>query len=110
MSERIATKCPACHNSTLVIGGGNWLVCSLIGCPDPTRINSVGDRADSHFDDLQTLRDERDRLRANLINCSERLAAYYGDNYPAVVDARAALMPAGGGKNDETSINNSRER
>ena len=41
------------------------------------------------------LRDERDRLRANLINCSERLAAYYGDNYPAVVDARAALTPAG---------------
>ena len=47
--------------------------------------------------DYETLRDERDRLRANLINCSERLAAYYGDNYPAVVDARAALTPAGGG-------------
>jgi len=46
------------------------------------------------------LRDERDRLRANLINCSERLAAYYGDNYPAVVDARAALTPAGEGRNE----------
>lgn len=45
--------------------------------------------------ELETLRDERDRLRANLINCSERLAAYYGDNYPAVVDARAALTPGG---------------
>ena len=45
--------------------------------------------------DVKVLRDERDRLRANLINCSERLAAYYGDNYPAVVDARAALTPAG---------------
>ena len=45
--------------------------------------------------DVKVLRDERDRLRANLINCSERLAAYYGDNYPAVVDARAALTPGG---------------
>ena len=55
---------------------------------------------DKQFDELQTLRDERDRLRANLINCSERLAAYYGDNYPAVVDARAALTPAGGGQDE----------
>ena len=46
--------------------------------------------------ELLELRDERDRLRANLINCSERLAAYYGDNYPAVVDAKAALTPQGG--------------
>ena len=36
---RIATKCPACGSSTLVIGSGDWLVCSLIGCPDPTLIN-----------------------------------------------------------------------
>ena len=50
--------------------------------------------------DLEALQRERDRLRANLINCSERLAAYYGDNYPAVVDARAALTPAGEGRNE----------
>ena len=100
MSERIATKCPACHSSTLMIGDGNWLVCSLIGCPDPTRINSVGDRADSHFDDLQTIRDERDQLRANLVNCVARLEAYYGEDYPAVRDAKAALTPAGGGQDE----------
>ena len=51
--------------------------------------------------ELLELRDERDRLRANLINCSERLAAYYGDNYPAVVDAKAALTPAGGGQDGQ---------
>ena len=42
--------------------------------------------------------DERDRLRANLVNCVARLEAYYGEDYPAVRDAKAALTPAGGGK------------
>jgi hypothetical protein len=44
--------------------------------------------------------DERDRLRANLVNCVARLEAYYGEDYPAVRDAKAALTPAGGGKNE----------
>ena len=95
---RIATRCPACHNSTLMIGDGNWLVCSLIGCPDPTRINSVGNRADSHFDDMQAIRDECDRLRGAL----ERIARYgkdgicpYGCDTPDL--ARTALTPAAQG-------------
>ena len=44
--------------------------------------------------------DERDRLRANLVNCVARLEAYYGEDYPAVRDAKAALTPAGGGKDE----------
>lgn len=118
MSERIATRCPACHNSTLVIGGGNWLACSLIGCPDPTRINSVGDRADSHFDDLQTLRDERDRLARAIVWAlgytdfrarEQGEGAYWwrtelrlrakltGEQIDAIL---AALTPAGGGQDE----------
>ena len=48
MSERINTPCPACGNSTLIVGGGGWLVCGLItggdgkgGCPDPTMADRV---------------------------------------------------------------------
>lgn len=37
------------------------------------------------------LRDEVARLRANLINCAARLEAYYGEDYPAVRDAKNAL-------------------
>jgi len=54
--------------------------------------------------ELQALRDERDRLRANLVNCVARLEAYYGEDYPAVRDAKAALTPAGGGKDGLSSI------
>ena len=38
---------------------------------------------------------ERDELRANLVNCVARLEAYYGEDYPAVRDAKASLKPAG---------------
>ena len=118
MSERIATRCPACHSSTLVIGDGNWLVCSLIGCPDPTRINSVGDRADSHFNDLQTLRDERDRLRGaleeiagNLAGSPKRKLMLADDDFWATPGehtlrqwlAQAALTPAAGGTRHGTN-------
>lgn len=41
--------------------------------------------------EVEQLRDEVARLRANLINCVARLAAYYGENYPAVREAKAAL-------------------
>ena len=40
---------------------------------------------------LTELIDENKRLRANLINCAARLEAYYGEDYPAVRDAKAAL-------------------
>ena len=36
-------------------------------------------------------------VNTTLCGRTERLAAYYGDNYPAVVDARAALPPGAGG-------------
>ena len=98
MSERIATKCPACHSSTLVIGGGNWLVCSLIGCPDPTRINSVGDRADNHFSDVQALRDERDRLRDELDVYRQAVQYVFEaiNKFDDIQRKKAALTPAGG--------------
>lgn len=41
----------------------------------------------------QALRAENARLRSNLVNCVARLEAYYGEDYPAVRDAKAALQP-----------------
>ena len=49
-----------------------------------------------HQQQVEALQRERDRLRANLVNCVARLEAYYGEDYPAVRDAKAALTPAGG--------------
>ena len=37
------------------------------------------------------LREQNRVLRANLVNCVARLEAYYGEDYPAVRDAKAAL-------------------
>ena len=51
--------------------------------------------------DYDVLRDERDRLRSNLVNCVARLEAYYGEDYPAVRDAKAVLTPAGGGQDGQ---------
>jgi len=48
------------------------------------------------MDSVQALRDEVARLRSNLVNCVARLEAYYGPDYPAVRDAKAALTPQGG--------------
>jgi len=56
----------------------------------PDEMNKLGN-------EIVTIRDERDRLRANLVNCVARLEAYYGEDYPAVRDAKAALTPAGSG-------------
>ena len=37
------------------------------------------------------LREQNRVLRSNLVNCVARLEAYYGEDYPAVRDAKAAL-------------------
>ena len=37
------------------------------------------------------LREQNRVLRANLVNCAARLEACYGEDYPAVRDAKAAL-------------------
>ena len=37
------------------------------------------------------LREQNRVLRSNLVNCAARLEAYYGEDYPAVRDAKAAL-------------------
>lgn len=42
-------------------------------------------------DDLKELREQNRVLRSNLVNCVARLEAYYGEDYPAVRDAKAAL-------------------
>ena len=39
--ERIRTPCPACGLSTLFVSDSGHLCCSLLGCPDPTRINNL---------------------------------------------------------------------
>ena len=33
--QRIADRCPTCGHTTLFIGSGGWLTCSLIGCKEP---------------------------------------------------------------------------
>ena len=40
------------------------------------------------------LREQNRVLRSNLVNCAARLEAYYGEDYPAVRDAKAALTAA----------------
>ena len=39
----------------------------------------------------EQLREQNRVLRSNLVNCAARLEAYYGEDYPAVRDAKAAL-------------------
>jgi len=41
--------------------------------------------------DYDALREQNRVLRSNLVNCVARLEAYYGEDYPAVRDAKAAL-------------------
>ena len=41
--------------------------------------------------ELLQLREQNRVLRANLVNCAARLEACYGEDYPAVRDAKAAL-------------------
>ena len=41
--------------------------------------------------EIDALREQNRVLRANLVNCAARLEACYGEDYPAVRDAKAAL-------------------
>ena len=41
--------------------------------------------------EMLALREQNRVLRSNLVNCAARLEAYYGEDYPAVRDAKAAL-------------------
>lgn len=41
MADRIVTPCPACGSATLIVGSGGYLVCGLIGCPDPALIDRL---------------------------------------------------------------------
>lgn len=41
---RIYTRCPACHNDTLIINKGR-LLCTWHVCPDPTLIDRLGEVA-----------------------------------------------------------------
>ena len=63
-------------------------------------INARATQVVDNDTELAALRDERDRLRANLVNCVARLEAYYGEDYPAVRDAKAALTPVEGGQDE----------
>lgn len=38
---KINTPCPACGSCTLIVGSGGYLVCSLLGCPDPTAVDQL---------------------------------------------------------------------
>lgn len=62
----IATRCPSCGSSTLMVGTGNWLVCSLIGCKDPNAINIIAAKAAVYLAEKDRLEDERIQLKAGL--------------------------------------------
>ena len=36
VEQRITTPCPSCGSRTLFIGAGGHLICSLLGCKDPS--------------------------------------------------------------------------
>lgn len=46
---------------------------------------------DVYSSKITRLREQNRVLRSNLVNCVARLEAYYGEDYPAVRDAQAAL-------------------
>jgi hypothetical protein len=46
---------------------------------------------DIYSSEITRLREQNRVLRSNLVNCAARLEAYYGEDYPAVRDAKAAL-------------------
>ena len=50
------------------------------------------------------LREQNRVLRSNLVNCAARLEAYYGEDYPAVRDAKAALTATSQEGQHETSL------
>ena len=82
-----------------VLAGAEYEQLDKIGSQPIELCQALGQLAKQRYLDLQTALDaERDRLRANLVNCVARLEAYYGEDYPAVRDAKAALTPAGGGQ------------
>ncbi len=41
--ERISTRCPSCDHTTLFIGAGGHLTCSVIGCKEPSVERAVED-------------------------------------------------------------------
>lgn len=72
-NPRIATRCPACGGSTLFIANGNWLTCSLIGCPDPTLINSTGERLKAYWSDKQKAESQLTQHTAELEAAKQRV-------------------------------------
>ena len=54
-------------------------------------ISKQGEKIIALQSDLKALREQNRVLRSNLVNCVARLEAYYGEDYPAVRDAKAAL-------------------
>ena len=58
-------------------------------------VDDVFDRVETKvkglLDENAQLREQNRVLRSNLVNCAARLEAYYGEDYPAVRDAKAAL-------------------
>ena len=71
---RIADPCPSCGGSTLFIGAGGWLTCSVIGCQHPAMFDAIS----AH--DARIRADERDRcakvcdeLENDRIACADEL-------------------------------------
>ena len=62
-----------------------------MGVEDGHRCERRHAQLDQLEKDVQQLREQNRVLRANLVNCVARLEAYYGEDYPAVRDAKAAL-------------------
>ena len=55
---RIYSRCPACHNDTLMINKGR-LLCTWHKCSDPTLIDRLGDHAERPPDDYKKRKEQR---------------------------------------------------
>ena len=71
-------------------------------------VDDVFDRVETKvkglLDENAQLREQNRVLRSNLVNCVARLEAYYGEDSPAVRDAKAALTATSQEGQHETSL------
>lgn len=101
MTARLAGHCPGCGGSTLFVGDGGHITCSLLDCPDPTAVDRIlDDRETEHvvlieqssFNLQHPLRERGEDLFA--CDMHARLSALAG---PPVRPGRYRVVADGGG-------------
>lgn len=86
MSERIRGHCPACGGTTLFLGSGGYITCSLINCPRPDAASVLLDDAETEHVVQITAEDATlrhpliERLEDGLFDCElhHYVAGLYG--------------------------------